>query len=222
MILELAHPNYNTMSVRTSRKDLYEMESESENESVTLPNIEFEFIEVSDKNEVQDQQEEEPAEPEEFAFPLFSAPSADVMTVTLKEDAMEEEINNERPETYYRAIYNDNERKQFSLAAVDASFIIEWSQTSFPDSSSHKVLNVEEYNALVEQERKRHRKRRAGKKKREGIIACRARKQEREKEAKKLRREQQAREKKKKFKKWTGANAKPREKVVLKPKYRTE
>lgn len=205
---------------RTDRKDLYDLEDGSDHEPVILPNMEFELIEVDENQEVQEPNKAAGDEPEEFAFPLFSAPAAEVMTVTMREDEEEEEINNERPESYYRAIYTAEEKNQIEFAAVDASLIISWSQAVFSDPHSLKVLNVNEHNEKVDRELKRSRKRRPGKKKREMAAVCRERRHAREKEAQKLRREQEAREKKKRFKKWVPGKSK--DKVPAKPKYRTE
>lgn len=188
-----------------------------------MPEMEFELIEVDEqKNNSNEPEEPVTEEPEEFAFPLFSAPSAEVMTVTMNDAEEEEEINNERPESYYKAIYSKIEKEEFLLAAVDSAYVFEWSQTVFPDLAPWKVVDLKKHNEDVDQERKKHRKRRAGKKKRESAILCRERRQTREKEVKKLRREQEAREKKKRFKKWNGPGAKTKQKVPAKPKYRTE
>lgn len=207
-------------NVRTNRKDLYDLEVESDHEPVVLPDMEFELIDVEEKQDIQEPLEAPPDEPEEFAFPLFSAPSTEVMTVTMREDEDEEEINNERPESYYRAVYTTEEKEQIKFAAVDASFVIEWSQAVFPDPDAPKMVNLRQHNEDVARELQRNRKRRPGKKKRESAIVCRERRKAREQEVRKLRKEQEAREKKKKFKKWVPG--KSNVKAPSKPKYRTE
>ncbi|QRG39952.1 hypothetical protein FDK38_004412 [Candidozyma auris] len=206
---------------RINRKDLYDQESEIDEDPIVLPNIEFELIDVASEEKTTNGSNAA-EEPEEFAFPLFSAPRSEVMTVTMREEELDEDINNERPESYYRAIYSRSQKEEFAFAAVDASYVFEWSRTSFPDSAPWKVMDLRKYNETVEKERRKHRKRRPGKKKRANVIVCKERRLLREKEEKKLRREQEAREKRKRFKKWTGGPPKGKEKTPQKPKYRTE
>lgn len=188
-----------------------------------LPKVDFDIVEVDTEEQPQgeenDDEQKEP-EAEEFAFPLFGSTTAEVMTVSMKEEE-EEIIVNERPQDYYRAIYSEEERSRFQQSAISAEDIL--AELKFPaiDAWPWKVVSLKNHNDQVEKERLRSRRRRPGMKKRKNAIECRERREMREKEARKLRREAQAKFKKQKFKKF-----KPRiEKVVKtdsKPKYRTE
>lgn len=168
-----------------------------------------------------DGDQDEPNE-EEFAFPLFGSSTAEtVMTVSMKEEE-EEVIVNERPQEYYRATYSERDRRQFADAAISAELL--FSHLSLPaiDAWPWKVVDLDKHNEQVAREKLRSRKRRPGMKKRANAIACRERRISREKEARKLEREAQAKYKKKMYKGFKSAKAKRPEKVVSKPKYRTE
>lgn len=188
-----------------------------------LPKVDFDIVEVdtseqSPSKESEDVQEDAAAE--EFAFPLFGSATAEVMTVSMKEEE-EEVIINERPEGYYRAIFSQDDRRQFEQSALSTEDIFAELKLPAIDSWPWKVVNLKKHNEKVEKERLRSRRRRPGMKKRTNAIACRDRREKREKAAKKLQREEQAKLRKQKFKKF-----KPRtEKMVKapsKPKYRTE
>lgn len=188
-----------------------------------LPKVDFDIVEVETSEQPQSNENEdvlEEAEAEEFAFPLFGSATAEVMTVSMKEEE-EEVIVNERPEDYYRAIYSQDDRRQFQQSALSAEDIFAELKLPAIDSWPWKVVSLKKHNEQVERERLRSRRRRPGMKKRKYAIECRERREKREKAAKKLRRDEQAKFRKQKFKKF-----KPRtEKVVKapsKPKYRTE
>lgn len=206
-----------------SRKNLYDSEASSSDEEVYLPKVEFDIVEVDVEGPQQEEQngdiQEEP-EAEEFAFPLFGSATAEVMTVSMKEEE-EEVIVNERPESYYRAKYSSEEQLKFQQAAISAEDIFAELKLPAIDGWPWKVMSLKKHNENVEKEKLRGRRRRPGMKKRVNAIQCRERKQKREKAAKKLLREEQARFKKQKYRKF-----KPKtEKVVKqpsKPKYRTE
>lgn len=144
------------------------------------------------------------------------------MTVSMKEEE-EEVIDNERPESYYRAIYTEKEQSQFAQAALTAEAIFAELNLPAIDAWPLKVMSLEKHNQQVEKEKLRHRKRRPGMKKRSNIIVCRERRILREKEEKKARREAQAKYKKNVYKKFKGGRVdKKPVKQVAKPKYRTE
>lgn len=188
-------PSNRKLTYRISRKNLYDSDSQesSDDEQVYLPKMEFEFVEVEQDEESKKQETKEKEleaneeEDEQFAFPLFTgmaSGSTDLMTVSLKEEE-EEVIVNERPETYYRAIYTETEKAEFSQAALTTEQI--FADLALPpiDAWPLKVLNVEIHNAQVEREKKK--RSRPGKKKREHKAECRERRQKREKERKKER-----------------------------------
>lgn len=194
-----------------------------------LPKLDFEFVEVNQAAPIEKEREtnieadergeEEEVDDEQFAFPLFGgmSKSTEIMTVTLKDD--EEEIKNERPESYYRVSYTAEEKSAFEQAALTAEQIFR--ELSLPpiDAWPLKVMSIERHNAQVEREKKK--KKRAGKKKRENMVECRERRQKREKE----RKNPAAEKYKKKF--WVGKPKGKKAKGQLiaksdKPKFRTE
>lgn len=213
--------------------------------------LEFDFIEVDqDDGEKEDETKEEAlvgisqqhetkeevASDEEFDFPLFAAPvqqettedGVKIMKISLREDIVED-IKNERPQSYYFAIYSEDDKRRFQQAAITAEDL--YREISIPvpvyNQQLWKCLDLNSHNARVEQElaRQRHRNRgcRAGKKKRSCKIECRQRKLERIKVEKKIRKEHQQKEKKKFYKQKTFKRKAPvMVPAAKKPKYRTE
>lgn len=177
--------------------------------------MEFEIVEVESAHGATD---DVASEPEEFAFPLFGDSAADnVVTVSIKPEE-DEVVVNERPELYYRAIYSEEEHRQFRDAAISADDVFAELALPVVDAWPWKVMSLEVHNAKVAHEKLRHRRRRPGMKKRFNAIACRERRSEREKEVRKEQREARSKMKRKMYKKA------PRKAsvVVSKPKYRTE
>lgn len=170
--------------------------------------MDLEFVEVEPSDTAGKEEEDD----EEFAFPLFAGGAAEVMKVSLKEPE-EEKIVNERPETYYRAVYSELDREQFASAAVTIEQIF---TLPVVDAYPMKVMSIEEHNLAVEKERKRKRSR-PGKKKRTNMIVCRERRLAREQEAKKHEKKLRDAMKRKMYKK-----PKTKRPEVGKPKYRTE
>lgn len=220
--------------------------------------LEFDFIEVDQNDEEQEEAEvstgisqqhdatkddnDEKASDEEFEFPLFAAPSKEekvetgekiaIMKVSMRED-IEENIKNERPSSYYFAVYSEDDKKAFEQAAITADDLYSELRISIPayNPKPWKCLDLNAYNASIELELARQKRRnkgcRAGKKKRTCKIECRERKLERTKIEKKLKREQQQKDKKKFFKQNSYKNFKRKAggapaPAAKKPKYRTE
>lgn len=213
--------------------------------------LEFDFIEV-DQDDGEDEEEskeevtvgisqqhgnkEDEASGEEFDFPLFAAPieqetaedGVKIMKISLREDIVEN-IKNERPESYYFAIYSEDDKRKFQQAAITAEDLYKEISISVPlyNQQPWKILDLNSYNASVERElaRQKHRNRgcRAGKKKRACKIECKQRKLERMKVEKKIKKEHQQKEKKKFYKQKTFKRKAPAlVPAAKKPKYRTE
>ncbi|KAI5955571.1 hypothetical protein KGF57_003704 [Candida theae] len=231
------------------------------------PNLEFEFIEVDDSNsnpqddskiKKSNEDEGEEEEEDEFAFPLFASaskpseddlksvdgsddrgrPVAPVQKVSLREHS-EERINNERPDSYYFALYTPEQKLQFTQVAVSGDDIY---AQYFIQPNSRKLIDLNEYNAKIDAELARARntkkKNRPGKKKRESRIVCRERRLERAASAKKEEKERKLKEKQEKYGKFKNKGGRNLKKTfnkggsgrgktngsggVSKPKYRTE
>lgn len=192
-----------------------------------MPVIEFEEVQIeNDEREVTPNEQAD----DEFEFPLFAAPTSTakeqsetrgrapdpVMKVSLREQS-EERINNERPESYYFAVYTDDERKSFQDAAITTDILLTYEPAV--DATPWKCINLEEHNSKIRPKKKT----RAGKKKRQAKIDGRQRREERERIQKKLDEEAQARLLKKKLHKRGGKKHKKKEeKEKEKPRFRTE
>lgn len=204
---------------------MYDSEEEISEDEVYLPKVEFELVDhtVEEKADEKSENENENGNEEEFAFPLFGSTSETVMTVSLKEEE-EEIIVNERPGSYYRASYDEDEKRKFQMSAISAELIFADSKLPPIDSWPWKVVSLEEHNAQVEKEKLRNKRRRPGTKKRKNAVVCRERRIAREKEEKKAHREAQAKFRKQMYKGYKKEKAPKavKEKVVSKPKYRTE
>lgn len=168
-----------------SRASLYnDEEPESENEQLYMPSLEFDFIEVDQESPEKEQEEEQQAPDDEYAFRLFAKSSSEeIQKFTLKEEE-EEIIVNERPTSYYIAVYADKEKEQFFEAAITSLIIFDMNF----QVESGKVMSIEEHNEQIEVEQKKKR-RRAGKKQRLSKALCREKKHQREKDIARLRRE---------------------------------
>ncbi|ODQ78197.1 hypothetical protein BABINDRAFT_9425 [Babjeviella inositovora NRRL Y-12698] len=199
---------------KISRADLYNSESGSEHcnseDKFVLPKIEFEFVETNVEESLTSQavvEENLDVEEEngEFDFPLF-APStapkeskaedgleergrAKVQKITLREHSVDVVIN-ERPTSYYRAIYTESDKDSFANVAVSGEQIFTSSAVAYPDPCPWKILDLLAFNANVEKELKRRlnskRISRPGQKKRAGIIQSKERKAQRVKFAKEV------------------------------------
>ncbi|KAG5421227.1 hypothetical protein I9W82_000317 [Candida metapsilosis] len=206
---------------KTSRQSLYNDDSESEVESdgvgYIAPNLEFEFVEVEETSQPQeDHKAQEDEEEQEFAFPLFASaskpkqdaePTGDnergrsktIQKISLREHS-EERIDNSRPDSYYFASYTEDERTQFAQVAVSGSDIY---AQFFIQPSSYKLMDLNEYNEKIDMEtnnaKARKRRNRPGKKKRQSRIVCRERRLERAAIAKKEEKERKLKEKQEKF-----------------------
>lgn len=188
--------------------------------------MEFEEVEVNDMDETAKDGNVE-ADDYEFEFPLFaSAPpkhkndetrgrsTEPVMKVSLRERS-EERIKNERPTSYYFAVYTEEEKRRFEQAAITAEILFRHEE--IVDPQPWKCINLTEYNAQI----KPNKHTRAGKKKRQAKVDGRRRRQEREMAKKKLEEEAQARLLKKKLHKRGGKKHKKKEEKP-KPRFRTE
>lgn len=201
---------------------MYDSDEEISEDEVYLPKVEFELVDntIEEKPDGNSENENE----EEFAFPLFGSASETVMTVSLKEEE-EEIIVNERPEAYYRASYDEDDKKKFQESALSAELIFGDLKLPPIDSWPWKVVSLEDHNAQVEKEKLRSRRRRPGTKKRKNAVMCRERRISREKEEKKAHREAQAKFKKQMYggyKREKAPKAAKAAKTTSKPKYRTE
>ncbi|ODV76876.1 ankyrin [Suhomyces tanzawaensis NRRL Y-17324] len=157
----------------------------------------FDFIEVDNTEDHENDEEEE-----EFDFPLFASaatsepgskdergrPEQRVMKVSIREESVEK-VNNERPQTFYYANYTAEQKHQFELAAVTAEDI--YKNVFVVENASRKCIDLKKHNDGVEAEKARVKaKKRPGMKYRLNKIGCRERKHARAKLAKKLEREQ--------------------------------
>ena len=206
------------------------MHDESEDnvlDSEPLPVMEFEEVEIEDVDE-----KAKEADDYEFEFPLFaSAPPKDsndetrgrttepVMKVSLRERS-EERIKNDRPTSYYFAVYTEEEKRRFEQAAITTEILFK--HEVIVDHQPWKCINLTEYNAKIKP--KKHT--RAGKKKRQAKIEGRKRREERNLVKKKLEEEAQARLLKKKLHKRGGKKHKKKEEKPKQekqmPRFRTE
>lgn len=170
------------------------------------------------QHEEDDIPQEVEEEPEMEMFKLFN--TEDTQAISLRDD-IEENIVNERPESYYYASYSVEQRDQFGNVAVSFEQVVRLGAFQRNISSDFKLLDADAYNKAIEKAKLEKKKRgRPGKKKRTNKIACRERKLER----KKIETAKAAALKKKKFHKRGGKKNKKKEPAVTnaKPKYRTE
>lgn len=188
----------------------------------------FEFVQVEDsvsKTDVvmkeggllEGEREEEGGEPEMEMFKLFN--TQDTQAISLRDD-IEDEVVNERPESYYFSSYSIEERDQFKNTAITFEQLLMLQRnTASISSSTYRVLDVNAYNEAIEKAKlDKKRRGRPGKKKRLNRIACKERKLER----KKIEAAKAAAIKKKKFHKRGGKKNNKKKEVSAKPKYRTE
>ncbi|KAG7192466.1 uncharacterized protein KQ657_001867 [Scheffersomyces spartinae] len=188
----------------------------------------FEFVQVEDsvsKTDVvmkeggllEGEREEEGGEPETEMFKLFN--TQDTQAISLRDD-IEDEVVNERPESYYFSSYSIEERDQFKNTAITFEQLLMLQRnTASISSSTYRVLDVNAYNEAIEKAKlDKKRRGRPGKKKRLNRIACKERKLER----KKIEAAKAAAIKKKKFHKRGGKKNNKKKEVSAKPKYRTE
>ncbi|KAI5963674.1 COG5 [Candida pseudojiufengensis] len=213
----------------TSRSNLYNSESEEENDDndqYIAPSLDFEFVEVDKEDEHNKNEKAEEKEPEdEFAFPLFASSVSittkpntqeteergrsktqqhqSVQKISLREHS-EERINNERPDSYYFASYTSDQKFQFEQVAVSYNDI--YSQItlklSSPSQSPGKVINLNQHNQKIEEilaKEKLKKSKRPGKKKRESKIYCKQRRLERIKIAKQEEKNRKAKAKQEKY-----------------------
>ncbi|KAM9897067.1 hypothetical protein OXX79_007102 [Metschnikowia pulcherrima] len=216
-----------------SRASLYESEddsSQSQDEPQYDPHLEFVEVDVQNlapKDEL-DQEASSSHDDEEFAFPLFAGAGKsqdEVMKVSLREED-DDVVINERPESYYRAIYNEDQRQKFESAALSYDQILMEATATAVDTHPWKVINLIEHNKKIELEQKQKRNRREGKRKRQNKIICRERREDREREIKRLEREEKKLRYRARGQGWNvnkprGKSEKPRS-PAAKPKYRTE
>lgn len=192
-------------------------------------------VQVTTGVENSQEKKEERESDDEFDFPLFSAPiptsnlkesteiddtahEADqgrgrletrTMKVSLREESIEV-IKNERPLSYYRAIYTEKEKKEFIDAAILSDDIYKQISISIPikDPCPWKCMNLNEHNAVIQsqilKQKEKHQKRRAGKNKRSSKIGSQERKVERRKVEKKLKKEKEAKIKKQFYGRYKG------------------
>lgn len=188
----------------------------------------FEFVQVEDSVSKTDvvmkeggllevEREEEGGEPEMEMFKLFN--TQDTQAISLRDD-IEDEVVNERPESYYFSSYSIEERDQFKNTAITFEQLLMLQRnTASISSSTYRVLDVNAYNEAIEKAKlDKKRRGRPGKKKRLNRIACKERKLER----KKIEAAKAAAIKKKKFHKRGGKKNNKKKEVSAKPKYRTE
>uniref|UniRef100_A0A060T3I5 ARAD1C33726p n=1 Tax=Blastobotrys adeninivorans TaxID=409370 RepID=A0A060T3I5_BLAAD len=152
-MLELEAPEG---TVVVSRADLFgqnRVASDSESDVELGANIEFEFEEHGAEEPTVEEAEEQPAPGGEM-FSIFSSGPA------LVESSDEEDEVIERPQSYYFASYTADDKKQFSVAAVDASEIYEWSKQRLPGMEMpSRVINFTEMANRANRERQRARRR---------------------------------------------------------------
>lgn len=153
-MLELEAPEG---TVAVSRADLFgqnNVASDSESDIELGDAIEFEFEESRvEEEEKQDEEEKEPAPAGEM-FSIFSSGPA------LVESSDDEGEIIERPQSYYFASYTADDKKQFSVAAVDASEIYKWSKQRLPGMEMpSRVINFTEMANRANRERQRARRR---------------------------------------------------------------
>lgn len=192
---------------RTTREDLYSELSESEDEPYVAPmGMEFVEVDAGETGEAGDNGDNvDEGEEEEFAFPLFSGAGPEKVTL---DESDHEEISNERPEDYYRAVYTEKQRSEFAEAAVGPEILGIWQNEPVQDNWPWKVISLAEHNLKFEGKKKS----RPGKRKRENRAICRERRLQREKKAKKAQ----------KTRRFPGKPKQKRSAPVQKPKYRTE
>lgn len=124
-----------------------------------------------------------------------------VQKISLREHS-EERVSNERPESFYFANYTEEEKAQFATCALTAQDIYD---QFFIRKSNFRCLNLNEYNAKVEEEKakaKAKRRNRPGKKKRESKVRCRERREEKAKLIKQAEKERKKKEKYEKYEKF--------------------